>query len=163
MRSRRALSLRPVNSVKNIQDSTQIGVTGGTNASVSIAAAVNAYSGAVNEVPIGAKVNAVYLFVQIACDSTTANVDWYIGKFPSGLTLPNPGSTGGNVYRRYILHEGKGLPGNYAAGSSPLTFEGVIRIPKGRKRFAEGDAITFVARGGSQFSLCVKAIYKFFQ
>lgn len=163
MRRRRSLALRPVNSVKNIVDSTNLGVTGATNTVVDIAVAVNAYTGAVTDVPIGAKVNGIYLFFQIACDSTNANVDAYVAKYPSGTTPPAPGATGGNVFRRFVLHEEKGLPGAYANGNNPLTFRGVIKIPKGRNRFAEGDKVSVVLRGAQQYSFCLKAIYKFYQ
>lgn len=160
---RRALFKRPINSVKNIVDSTAIGVAGATNTVVTLASAVNAYTGAVTDVPIGAKVAGVYLFFQVACDATNANVDAYVAKSPGALPVPNPGATGGHVYRKYILHEEKGLPGTYTAGSAPLTYRGYIAIPKGRQRFAEGDVMFLSIRGAQQYSSCVKCIYKFYQ
>lgn len=162
-RRRRGLALRPVNSVKNIVDSTNIGVTGATTTSVVLAQTVNDYTGGNADVPIGAKVSSIYVFVQIASDSTNANCDWFFAKRPSGITMPTPGATGGSTARKFILHEEKGLPGTYSAGSTPLTFKGVLKIPRGRQRFAEGDAVVLNLRGAQQYSFCVKAIYKFYQ
>ncbi len=126
---------------------------------------VNDYTGAVTEVPIGAKVSSLYLFIQVLPTAGTANVDWFIAKAPSAdiAALPVPGSTGGDVARKFILHEEKGIPGNAADGAYPLTFKGVIKIPRGRQRMAEGDRIRIRIRGADIHNACVKCIYKFYQ
>ncbi len=157
------MSLRPINSVKNIIDGTFLGVGAATTTFVTLAKTVNNYAGLVGEVPIGAKVSSVYLFVQVLPATGTANVDWLVAKFPTGVTLPVPGATGGTTQRKYILHEEKGIPGNAADGAYPLTFKGVIRIPKGRQRFAEGDFLQLAIRGVDVYNACVKCIYKFYQ
>lgn len=164
-RYRRSLFKRPINSVKNIVDSTQLSVTGGITTTVSLAAAVNTYGGGVTEVPIGAKVAGVYLFVQIAGDSSVQNMDWYVAKAPNATWTANPvpGSTGGSNFRKFILHEEKGIPAALTTGGNPLTFRGVIKIPRGRQRFAEDDSLRIVLRGASTHSLCIKCIYKFYQ
>lgn len=161
--ARRGLRLRPVNSVKDIVDSTQIGVAAGTTSTVTVCAAVNSYAGGSTEVPIGAKVFGVYLFVQAASDATNANIDWYFIKRPNQVVNPTPGATGGTLPRKFILHEEKGLPGTYNAGSAPLTYRGFIRIPRGRQSFQEGDLAQVVIRGAQQYSFCIKAIFKFYQ
>lgn len=160
----RGMGLRPINSVKNIVDGTFLGVAGATNTEVTLAKTVNDYTGAVvSDVPIGAKVSSVYLFVQILPATGTANVDFYVMKRPTGVGTPNPGATGGDNARKWILHEEKGIPGNAADGAYPLTFKGVIRIPKGRQRFGEGDQLLLFARGADNYNMCVKCIYKFYQ
>ncbi len=160
----RGLSLRPINSVKNIVDGTFLTVAAATVTSVDLALSVNDYAGAVNEVPIGAKVSSIYLFVQIQQQAVNSNVDWYVGKFPAGLAaLPVPGATGGDITRRFILHEEKGIPGPVNNGSPPLTFKGVIRIPRGRQRFGEAESIKLQLRGAAAYDACVKCIYKFYQ
>ncbi len=94
----------------------------------------------------------------------TGNSDWFIAKIPEAVVLPTPGATGGTVARRFILHEEKGIPGNAADGAYPLTFKGVIKIPRGRQRFAEGDTILLVSRTAVDVSnLCIKSIYKAFR
>jgi len=92
--------------------------------------------------------------------TTTENVDWHLMKSPTVVATPLPDATGGDVGRKYILHEEKGIPGNAADGAYPLTFKGVIRIPKGRQRMAEGDSIRLVSRGVGISNACIKAIYK---
>lgn len=157
------MSLRPINSVKNIVDGVFLGVGAATVTTVGLALTTNNYTGAVADVPIGAKVSSVYLFCQVLPTVGTANVDFYVIKRPSDVTNPVPGATGGTVQRKFILHEEKGLPGNAADGAYPLTFKGVIRIPKGRQRFAEGDKLQIVIRGADVYNACVKCIYKFYQ
>lgn len=150
----------PINSVKEIVDSTLLGVAAGVTSFVVVGSAVNDYTGGVGDFPVGSKISSLYLFVQILPTASTANVDFYVAKFPSGLSLPTPGATGGSPFRKYILHEEKGIPGNAADGAYPLTFKGVIRIPRGRQRMAEGDLIEVVLRGTDIHNACIKCIYK---
>ncbi len=158
---RRGLSLRPINSTKEIIDSTLLAVAAATVSTVVVGTAVNDYDGTVGTFPVGASVKSLYLFVQILPTAGTANVDWYIAKSPTTIpSLPVPGAVGGDAYRKYVLHEEKGIPGNAADGAYPLTFKGVIRIPRGRQRMAEGDVIFIKLRGTDIYNACVKCIYK---
>ncbi len=101
----------------------------------------------------------------IASDANVLNVDWYMWKGPVGISgvMPIPGVTGGDVERKYILHEEKGIPGNALDGAYPLTFKGVIKIPRGRQRFGEEDVMQLRLRGAGETNSCVKCIYKFYQ
>lgn len=154
------MSLRPINSVKEIVDSTLLGVAAGTTSTVVLGTSVNDYTGGVGTFPVGAKVSSFYLFVQLLPTAGTANVDWYVAKAPTGITFPAPGATGGSIGRKYILHEEKGIPGNAADGAYPLTFKGVIKIPRGRQRMAEGDTFFIKTIGADIHNACIKAIYK---
>ncbi len=158
-------NLRPINSVKNIVDGVFLGVTAGTNTDVQLVDTVNDYTGLTGTVPIGAKVSSIYLFVQIiSADSGVANSDWFIIKDPAdALTIPTPGATGGSNVRKFILHEEKGIPGNALDGAYPLTFKGVIKIPRGYQRCGEDDRIVLRMRSADQYNACVKAIYKFYK
>ncbi len=149
-----------VNTRKEIVDSTLLGVAAGTNTVTAVATAVNDYTGVVGTVEVGSKISWVYLFVQIISTAGTANVDFYIGKFPSGTTAPVAGATGGTPERKWIFHEEKGIPGNASDGAYPLTFKGVVKIPRGRQRMAEGDRILVVTRGTDAHNACIKCIYK---
>lgn len=161
----RGLFLRPINSVKNIVDSTTLGVAAGTVTNVTLANAVNDYTGASATVPIGSKVHGVYLFFQIILQSVGTNVDMYVWKGPQTLqgSMPIPGATGGDQNRKFILHEEKGIPGTLNNGASPLTFRGVIKLPKGRQRMAENDLLEIKFRGAAVYDACIKCIYKFYQ
>lgn len=153
-----------INSVKNIVDSTLLGVTGGTISNVTVGLSVNDYTGAATNFPTGAVVKSLYLFVQVLPATGTANVDWYIWKGPNAIAagMPVPGATGGDESRKYILHEEKGIPGNAADGAYPLTFKGVIKIPRGRQRMAENDQIQVKINGVDTYNACIKCIYKFY-
>ncbi len=157
----RVARFRPiVHTRKEIIDSTLLGVTAATNSTVSVATAINDYAGAVGTVEVGSKIKWIYLFVQIIETATTSNVDFYVIKKPSAVVNPTPGATGGNVARKYILHEEKGIPGNSNDGAYPLTFKGVIKIPRGRQRMAEGDILQVIIRGTGIYNACLKCIYK---
>ncbi len=165
-RFNRGMSKRPINSVKNIVDGTFLTVGAGTVTAVILASTVNDYTGGVADVPIGAKISSIYIYVSIQQQSVNSNVDFYICNFPSPMAvaqLPVPGATGGDPFRKFILHEEKGLPGAANNGSPPHVFRGVIRIPKGRQRMGELDQIRLQARGAAAYDLCVKCIYKFYQ
>ncbi len=158
---RRSL-MRPINSIKNIVDNVSLAVAAGVTTTVPLVTVVNDYTGVTGQVRTGAKVGSIYLFVQILPTTGTSNVDFYVIKKPTGVGNPTPGATGGHTSRKYILHEEKGIPGNAADGAYPLTFKGVIRIPRGRQRMAEGDTVELVARGADIYNMCAKAIYKEF-
>jgi len=162
----RGLALRPIVSNKEIVDSTLLGVVGGVTSVVDLVTVVNSYTGTVGTCPIGAKISSIYLFVQIISATGTANSDFYVAKANTATTaaLPVPGATGGDLNRRWILHEEKGIPGNAADGAAPLTFRGVIRIPRGRQRMGEGDLVRLLLRGAVDVhNICVKAIFKWYQ
>ncbi len=159
----RGLALRPINSVKNIVDSVAIGVAAGVVTTVNTGIVVNDYAGAVTDIPIGAKVSSIYYFVQIQPQAAVGVVDFYFTKRPNNVVMPVPGVTGGSVNRKFIFHEEKGVPGVFNNGSPPLTFRGVIRIPKGRQRSAEADVHSVILRCSTAYDSCVKAIYKFYQ
>ncbi len=153
--------MRPViHTRKEIVDSTLLGVSAGTISTVSVATATNNYTGVVGTVEVGSKVKWIYLFVQLIETATTTNVDWYVIKKPTGIVNPVPGAVGGELGRKYVLHEEKGIPGNAGDGAYPLTFKGVVKIPRGRQRMGEGDFIQIILRGTGIYNACIKCIYK---
>ncbi len=156
------LRLRPINSVKEIVDSTLLGIVAGVKTTVVLGTALNDYIGGVGTFPVGSKVSSVYIFAQFIQDGTgVSNVDWYFFKLPGAIPTATPGATGGDVFRKFILHEEKGIPGNNSDGAAPLSFRGVIKIPRGRQRMAEGDVFGLIGISAvTAGSWCIKAIYK---
>ncbi len=153
--------MRPViHTRKEIIDSTLLAVAAATTSNVALATTVNDYVGTVGTVETGSVIKSLFLFVQVIETASTSNVDWYIMKAPTGTVTPVPGATGGTTSRKFILHEEKGIPGNAADGAYPSTFKGVIKIPRGRQRMAEGDSIRVITRGTGIHNVCIKAIYK---
>lgn len=162
-RTRAALRMRPVNSNKETVDSTTIGVAAGTVTTVNLSICVNDYTGVVGEVPLGSRINSIYLFKQILPQAAQGQVDWLFGKNPGNqITLPAPGTTGGHVVRKWVLHEEKGIPGTFNNGASPLTFRGVLTLPngKGMKRQGEADRTQTRSSCSTAYDMCLKAIYK---
>ncbi len=164
MAFRRGLGLRPINSRKEIFDKTDLGVAASTNTDAIVMDTLDDYAGAVNTCATGSVIKSVYIFWQGINDSVVSNIDMYIMKCPSDVfdSRPVPGITGGNNKRKYVLHEEKGIPGHVNAGAPPITFRGVIRIPRGRQRMGEGDKIFLRYRSASAANFCVKAITKVF-
>ncbi len=153
-----------VASNKNILDGVFLGNTAGAKRDVVLAKSVNDYTGVATDCPIGARITSVYCFVQMISTGTgTANHDWYLMKRPgiiTAISTPAPGSIGGDKNRRYVLHEEKGIPGNSSDGAYPLTFKGVIKIPKMYQRMGEDDQIVIVGNSPDAYNMCVKAIYR---
>ncbi len=152
--------LVPIQTRKEIVDSTLLGVAAGTTTTVIVATAVNDYTGTVGTVETGSVIKSMYWFVQMLPTATTENVDFYMMKLPANVPVVTPGATGGAPNRKYILHEEKGIPGNANDGAYPLTFKGVVKIPRGYRRMAEGDFFVLVLRGVGISNACVKCIYK---
>jgi len=156
----------PINSTKNIVDATNLAVAAGVTTDIRLATAENDYTGSVSGCTTGSTINGFYLFCQIISATTgTSNMDWYVWKGPAAIeaVMPVPGATGGHPNRKYILHEEKGIPGNASDGAYPLTWKGVVVIPKGRRRMAEDDIIELRVRGADIYNQCSKAIYKFYR
>ena len=162
-KARLGLRLRPVQTRKEIVDSTSLGVSGGTTSTVTLVNTVNDYTGTVADVKTGSVIKGLYLFVQLVNESSSVNVDWYIAKIPANMSgFPVPGATGGDAQRRWILHEEKGIPGSTTQGQGPLTFRGFIRIPPKLRRMGEDDKIQLLLRSSQIHDFCIKAIYKVF-
>jgi len=154
---------RPINSVKNIIDGTFPAVAAAVVTNVSLGLAVNTYSGAITDIPVGATVSSIYLHVEIIPDAAFGVADWFVIKTAAGIVPPVPGATGGTTQRKFILHEEKGIPTDAAAGGSPKSTTIVLKIPPRMRRFAEGDQLTLVLRNSAIYSACVKCIYKFYR
>ncbi len=172
-------SLRPIDSVKHIVETSGILGAGVNTVQSSIISGVDAYSlAATNGVPTGAKVSSFYLSVFVISEGgEVANevplVDWYIIKNPNsvyGTTfsaqfLPTPGATGSHSNKSKIIHTEKGLAGGGDASTAgvPMIFKGVIRIPKGMQRVAQDDEILLCARANFASKICTQAIYKHYK
>ncbi len=169
--SRRALALRPVNSVKKVVD-VEAALVASTVSTVPIANSLSAVAwtdAADVNIPQYSNMYGVYLSIYCtldgAPDASVPIIDWYISKNPgNNLTMPEPGATGGNDNRRWILHEGKGLLAFDTIGQPRLLFEGVVKIPKKMQRFSLDDTldVRILSENHNGF-FCLKSIYKFFR
>lgn len=121
--------------------------------------------GAIGTCPVGAHVKGLYCFIQTSSNFQAANVDWYFSKQRSGQSnitdFPSPGATGNDPLRNQIYHEEKGIPGD-SGDTSPLTFRGVLRIPRLVQRMRAGDNLFFKFRGSLDYNVCMKIIFKWY-
>ncbi len=167
---RRGGAIRPVNSIKHIIDTVGALTAGGRSVNVIVNAVPNVDETTFvpGNVRVGSKVNGIYLsiFMQGASGASGggAALDWFIIKVHEGqsASVPEPGTTGTSKIRNQIIHEEKGLAGS--VDGSPMAFKGVVVIPRGMRRFREGDTIQVVLKAPNQaandVNFCVKAIYK---
>jgi len=159
---RRALSLRPVRSVKEIVDGVFLNVAAGVTTDFAVVQSVNDYTGGIGTCPIGAHVKSIY--IEASYNGPTggqARMDWFIGKSPgNNLTLPIPGATGGDDNRKWIFHESKGMMPSEEGGIAKKS--GWIRVPPKMQRMGEDDRILIRIGASSVYSWCGKTIYKWY-
>ncbi len=165
--TRRGNALRPVNSYKNVID-TEGGLTAGINSVTDVVAAVEiqALDQTANQVPVGAKISAIFYTLYVFTDGTeattnVANVYWW--KKPSpGLSVPSPGVTTVSENKNMIFHEEKGLGGNRTNGT-PMVVKGVLKLPKSMSRFSVNSKLQMVLQiPNVSGTFCSKHIYKVF-
>ncbi len=149
---------------KEIIDSVSIAVGAGVTTTVVLCESKNDYLGAVGTCVIGAKIKAIWLELTYNSESVNQQrLDWYLAKKPGshGAFISIPGATGGNLERKFIFMERKGLNPK-TAGGSPTKVAGWIRIPRRYQNMAEADKIQIAINASDVYSVCIKAIYKWF-
>ncbi len=168
-RGRRFRSKSPIVSNKEIVDSVVFIVAGGVTTDIAIATAVNDYTGSVGTCPHGANIKGFLVeWSTNNVDNIVSRIDWYLTKVPAGIGLggmPVPGTTGGNIQRRNIFHEKKGIAQGQSAaslgGQSTRQTE-FLAIPKGFQRMAEGQIWGIKVGSSENYSFCLKVIYKWY-
>ncbi len=172
-RSRQATRLRPVKSLKHIIDS-RTAVIDGLVTTVPLAETVAvANLASTTEVEDGSNVSSIYLKVEAlttAIWSLQPAVYLAVFKNPgNNLSTPNPNNMGPSDVKRFVIHqEMVMLAQNPADGAQfPRTvFNGVIKIPRGYRRFGYADKLLCLLQGpgGTGTSqMCVQCIYKEFR
>ncbi len=173
---RRGNALRPINSVKHIEEGSGV-IAAGVNAVHKIIYdGVDTYTlSDANGVPTGSKVFSFWMSTYFVTEGGEVSnevplVDWYIIKSPGsafGTTfdsnnLPTPGATGVHKNKKWIIHTEKGLAGGGDASLNglPMIFKGVIRIPKKMHRVGEDDQMLMCTRANFATKLCSQFIYK---
>ncbi len=152
---------------KEIVDGVSLLVTAGVITDSIIATQVNDYIGGVGTMPLGAKIKGFYLEISYNLSQVlVGKFDWYLCKLESLRSLadfPAPGASGGHLLRKRIFHERKGvLDGGTTSNAGGQTAKSVefIKVPKGFQRMGEGDRWAIRSSGTTNYSLCIKAIYK---
>ena len=167
-RFQRGMAKRPIVSNKEIVDAALLIVAGGVTSDIDIATAVNDYVGSVGTVPIGSAVLGFFLETSTSnVDNIIGRTDWLLIKRENGLATTNyavPGSSGGNVRRKAIFHESKGLgQGTSTTGGGQTTrMREFIKVPRKFRRMGENDAWTIRVGSSENYSFCLKCIYKWY-
>jgi len=160
---------RPIVSNKEIVDAVFLSIVGGVTTDIDLATSVNDYDGTVGTCPLGCTILGFYLETSTGNQSSApTRIDWYITKRDAGLGLSNwpvPGATGGNVRRKQIFHESKGLGQGIAAGVTGQTtrVREFIGIPKRFRRMGENDKWSIRVGSSNDYNFCMKCIYKWYQ
>ncbi len=144
---RHNMSIRPVHRIKHVVDVAS-SPNGGTQLSVPLITAVDAPVLAnTAEVETGAKVNGIYLRVEIASIENIASAvpNCYMIIWKNGganLTAPAANTVGPNDNKRYVIHQEMVMINNVSGGTPRTLFNGVIVIPKGFRRFGPNDVLS---------------------
>ncbi len=166
---RRAIRLRPVNSLKHVVDSSAT-LTAGTQLDVVLYDAVQTPVLTVPaQVMIGARISSVYLKVEVSPNETDAgaipNVYMFVMKKPSNaLDVPDAASVGTSDNKRWVLHQEMVMLNNLAGGNPRVMFQGVIKIPRGLARLGNDDTLIMSVKSTAvNIALCIQCIYKEFR
>ncbi len=160
----RGRNLRPVNSIKHVVDRQSAIVAGTTEDTTLIGANDSPVIANTSEVLTGSRVNSIFLIVEINTTSSAALANAYmlVGKSPgSNVVLPVPNVVGASDAKRHIIHQEMVML-QQQDGSNPRTlFKGVIRLPRGMRRFAASDILQLkVLSPGVNLQYCVQCHYK---
>ncbi len=169
-RFNRMIAMRPIQRIKHVIDK-QAGVTlGSQNTTTLVLANDSPTLGSTTQVVTGSTVNGVYIKAEVSATSGTAlnNVYFAIMKNPGGnLTAPAINIVGASDNKKYIIHQEMIMLQKFDAdvASNPrILFNGVVKIPKGYKRFGPNDSLLLlVLSPGANIDLCIQAHYKEFR
>ncbi len=120
-----------------------------------------------NEVAFGSTINGIYLKVEAYATSSAAlsNFYMYIMKNPgNNLVTPGPNTVGSDDNKRYIIHQEMIMFQKVTPSNPRTVFNGVVVIPKGYRRFTNGDVlnVTYLAPG-TNVEVCHQCHYKEFR
>ncbi len=162
--------MRPIHRIKHVVDNNAL-LTAGTQ--INITPLIDTVDAPVlantNEVETGAKVNAIYLKVEIASNETDVsavpNVYMIVTKNPgNNITIPAANAVGSNDNKRFVIHQEMVMLNNLQGGNPRIMFNGVIVIPKGYRRFGPDDALTLsLFSAALNIAWCFQCHYKEFR
>ncbi len=166
------MALRPVHRIKHVVDAEGT-VDDTPSVIVDLINTVDApVLASVNQVETGAKVNGIYLHVEVLHTSGTGrpNIYMYVIKNPGNNiagSLPNPKSVGLSDNKRFVIHQEMILMSGDAGNGLPRPlFNGVIVIPKGMRRFGPADKLQVVfitGNVGVNADWCLQTHFKEFR
>ncbi len=161
---RRSYTARPI-----VQSFKQISVDGpalrlaATNILHSLVIGVDNYAGptvANNEVPTGAKIFNIILFLSLGSIASPATtLHFTVQCLRSGQGQVPPGTQGGNPQRNQVIHTEM----FFVTAQQSINRTMIIKVPKQYQRIREGDIFQLVYRGDTVFTSITQVIYKFYR
>ncbi len=157
-------SLHPVNSLKHIVD-IQGGLIADTQVVEDVIKVVeNPVTTVAKDVENGCTVSAIFLNVQVSGTGTGAlsNVYMYVMKNPgNNIVNPQANLVGVSDERRFIIHQEMIMTEKNTTAIPRTLFKGVIKIPRGYKRFGVKDRLQVALFSpGVTYEYCLQCIYK---
>ncbi len=159
--------LRPVRSIKHIFDKQgSLGI--GTTVIEDLVTATDTPTLAdIDGVETGATVGSIFLNVQVAATTAAAlaNVYFAVYKDPGGaIGTLSPQTLGSDDNKKQVIHQEMLMVERRVDGIARTLFKGVIRIPRGYKRFGYNDKLRLALKApGVTMDYCVQCIYKEFR
>ncbi len=160
--------LRPVNSIKHIVD-IQGGLIVNTQVDEELIVAVDSTVSTSNpfHVEKGCTVSSLFLNVQVAATSTSALANVYMAVMKSpgdNISVPQVNTIGTSDERRFVIHQEMIMTEKNTTAIPRTLFKGVIKIPRGYKRFGIKDKLYLSLKSpGVSYDYCIQAIYKEFK
>ncbi len=159
--------LRPVKSYKHIID-TQGGLVANGQQNFSLIEAVdNPVLANRQEVETASTVSSIYLKVECYATGTAALANCYMAvmKNPgANLTPPSTNGIGITDEKKFVIHQEMVMLEKNSTGNPRTLFRGVIRIPRGYKRFGTKDLLQLSLKSiGTTADFCFQCIYKEFR
>ncbi len=168
-RFRRSASIRPIQRIKHVVD-TSATLAAATTLTVNLIEAVDAPVIAnTDEVITGSAVNAIYLNVEIGSNETDAgaipNVYMAVSKNPgNAITMPQANQVGASPFKKFVIHQEMKMLNNVAGGNPRTLFNGIIVIPKGYRRFGPSDHLKVAFFSTAlNITVCLQCHYKEFR
>ena len=163
----RGLGLRPVHRIKHVIDSE--GSASPTQAVVDVVNTVDDPSLlTTNEVETGSTIHGIYLKLEALHSSTVGLPNFYmlVMKNPgANINIPQANDVGKTDEKRFVIHqEMVMLSGDAGNGLPRVVFNGVIKIPRGYKRFGPKDKLQVAVKTGTVTAdWCLQCHYKEFK
>ncbi len=161
------MSLRPVNRVKHVFDEQGAIVANVNQNIIPIIAVDNPALASSNQVETASVVNGFYMRIEIVATTSAAlpNVYMIVLKNPGGnLGVIAPNTVGTDDDKRYVIHQEMVMMQQQTNSNPRTLFNGVIKIPRGYRRFGPNDAINVrLLAPGVNISYCIQVHYKEFR
>ncbi len=163
------MAMRPINRIKHVVDISSTNTAAANVTNILISASDTPDLASTTEVQTGARVNGIYLKVEVSPNETDAgaipNVYMAVWKNPGGsIAVMTPNSIGDEDNKRFVIHQEMVMMNNLAGGNPRILFNGVIPIPKGYRRFGPNDLLQITTQSTAvNYALCIQCHYKEFR